>query len=107
MPATESVTATSESARSETAASVTEAHADVVVLGAGPTGLAAARALARRGVAVTVLEAGQAVGGMAASIEVGGQRVDLGSHRLHPAMARRERALVDALLGADLQERPR
>ena len=107
MPATESVTATSESATSETAASVTEAHADVVVLGAGPTGLAAARALARRGVAVTVLEAGQAVGGMAASIEVGGQRVDLGSHRLHPAMARRERALVDALLGADLQERPR
>ncbi len=86
---------------------VTDAHADVVVLGAGPTGLAAARELARRGVAVTVLEAGPAVGGMAASIEVGGQRVDLGSHRLHPAMAPRERALVDALLGADLQERPR
>ena len=44
---------------------------------------------------------------MAASFEVGGQRVDHGSHRLHPSAPPPVRALLDELLGADLQERRR
>lgn len=44
---------------------------------------------------------------MAASFEVAGQRVDYGSHRLHPATPRSLLALLDELLGDDLQVRQR
>lgn len=81
--------------------------ADLVVLGAGPAGLATALAAAERGLAVEVLEAAPAVGGMSASFEVAGIRVDMGSHRLHPSMTGEVRALLDRLLGEDLQVRPR
>ncbi len=49
---------------------------NVIVIGGGFTGLSAAYELARRGVAVTVLERDEEVGGMAASFEVNGARVD-------------------------------
>jgi len=49
---------------------------NVVVIGGGFTGLSAAYELARRGIAVTVLEKDDEVGGMAASFEVNGARVD-------------------------------
>ncbi|MCB9373772.1 MAG: FAD-dependent oxidoreductase [Microthrixaceae bacterium] len=75
--------------------------ADVVVVGAGPAGLLAALRAARAGHQVTVLEAAGHVGGMAASVEVAGQRVDLGSHRLHPAVDPRHRRLLGELLGDD------
>ncbi|HLZ37846.1 MAG TPA: FAD-dependent oxidoreductase, partial [Mycobacteriales bacterium] len=81
--------------------------ADVVVLGAGPAGLAAATQTARSGRSVVVLERNRHVGGLAASIEVAGVRVDLGSHRLHPAIPSRVLADLRRLLGADLQTRPR
>jgi len=81
--------------------------ADVVVLGAGPAGLAAAWRAARRGFSVTVLERADAVGGMAASFDVAGIRVDHGSHRLHPATPPRLLADLEVLLGDDLQTRPR
>ena len=58
--------------------------ADLVVLGAGPAGLAAAWRAARSGRSVTVLERAPVIGGMAGSFEVAGVRVDHGSHRLHP-----------------------
>ena len=80
---------------------------DVLVVGGGPTGLAAALLAARAGHGVTLVEAGERLGGMAASISVAGQRVDLGSHRLHPSAPPRVRALLDELLGADLQVRTR
>lgn len=81
--------------------------ADVVVLGAGPAGLMAAWRAALAGHQVTLVEAAPSVGGLAASFEVAGIRVDLGSHRLHPAVAPEVRAALDGLLGADLQERLR
>jgi protoporphyrinogen oxidase len=81
--------------------------ADVVVLGAGPAGLATALVAARHRLQVVVVERAPRVGGLAASIEVAGQRVDLGSHRLHPAMPAPVRAELDRLLGGDLQVRPR
>ena len=55
----------------------------VLVAGAGPTGLIAARALADRGHDVLLIDQAPAVGGMSSSFEIAGQRVDFGSHRLH------------------------
>lgn len=81
--------------------------ADVVVVGAGPAGLLAALDAATAGHEVVVLEAADHVGGMAASVEVGGQRVDLGSHRLHPSMEPALLARLRCLLGDDLQVRRR
>jgi protoporphyrinogen oxidase len=81
--------------------------ADLIVLGAGPAGLAAAWRAARAGLSTIVLERGGAVGGMAASFPVGGIRVDHGSHRLHPATAPGIMADLSELLGGDLQLRRR
>jgi hypothetical protein len=57
---------------------------DVLVVGAGFAGLAAALALARRGARVRVIERAKAPGGLAASAEFRGIPCDLGSHRVHP-----------------------
>ena len=84
-----------------------DSSADLTVLGAGPAGLAAAWRAARRGLSVTVLEREAGVGGMAASFDVAGVRVDHGSHRLHPAISPPLLAALRGLLGADLQTRPR
>jgi len=53
----------------------------VVVLGAGPAGLAAAHVLSRGGVPVDVLELKDRVGGLCITIEQNGFRFDLGGHR--------------------------
>jgi protoporphyrinogen oxidase len=54
---------------------------EVAVIGAGPAGMTAAYALARKGVRVDLFEASDQVGGMARSIDLWGQRVDIGPHR--------------------------
>ena len=51
------------------------------VIGAGPAGITAAYELAKKGVAVDLYEATDRVGGMARSIELWNQRVDIGPHR--------------------------
>ena len=77
----------------------------IVVIGAGPAGLALAWELHRTGRSVVVLDTADHVGGMTASPVVSGVPVDLGSHRLHPAMAPEVHALLDDLV--DLQVRRR
>ena len=79
----------------------------VCVLGAGPAGLGAALLLARRGHDVTVLERAPAPGGLAASFEVAGVRVDHGSHRLHRSCPPEILDELRAELGDDLQLRRR
>lgn len=53
----------------------------VVVIGAGPAGLACASTLVDHGIRPTVLEASPHVGGMARSTTLWGHTVDLGPHR--------------------------
>ena len=54
---------------------------DVIIVGAGPAGLAAAYELARRGVRSVVLEAAEAVGGLSRTYVFQGHRFDVGGHR--------------------------
>jgi monoamine oxidase len=56
---------------------------DVVVIGAGSAGIAAARRLLSRGLGVAVLEARDRVGGRAITVPMRGHPVDLGAHWLH------------------------
>lgn len=79
----------------------------LIVLGGGPAGLGLALQTARRGFPVAVVERGQAVGGNAASFSLAGQRVDYGSHRLHPACAPGVLSDIREMLGEDLLTRPR
>ncbi len=53
----------------------------VGVIGAGPAGLTAALSLARGGAEVELFEAGAEVGGLSRSLDLWGQRVDIGPHR--------------------------
>jgi len=53
----------------------------IIVIGAGPAGLAAAYELCQRGRSVTVLEASPHIGGLCRSLELWDQIVDLGPHR--------------------------
>lgn len=80
---------------------------DVAILGAGPAGLGAAYRAAETGRRVVVVERSERVGGLAGSFEVGGIRVDLGSHRLHPSTDPQILAELRRLLGPRLQLRTR
>ncbi|MPZ51932.1 MAG: FAD-dependent oxidoreductase [Acidimicrobiia bacterium] len=80
---------------------------DVVVLGAGPAGLYSGLLLAHRGFEVSIIESGETPGGLASGLEIAGQRVDRGSHRLHPSIDDDILDDLSSLLGDDLQVRHR
>jgi protoporphyrinogen oxidase len=80
----------------------------VVILGAGPAGVGAAFQLHRTGRAsAAVVEQREVVGGNAGSFEIEGQRVDYGSHRLHPSCKPEILSDIRSLLGGELVKRPR
>lgn len=81
------------------------AHA--LIVGAGPTGLSAGWRLAEAGLGVTIVDRAPTVGGMSASFDIEGQRVDYGSHRLHGRADDATLAELEALMGGDLQARQR
>ncbi|MFI5203797.1 MAG: FAD-dependent oxidoreductase [Flavobacteriales bacterium] len=63
-------------------------HKKVAVIGAGPAGMTAAYELAKAGIEVHVYEASPQVGGLSKTIELWGQRVDLGPHRFFSSDSR-------------------
>jgi protoporphyrinogen oxidase len=69
----------------------------VAVIGAGPAGMTAAMQLSRSGVEVGVYETGPCVGGLARSLDLWGQRVDLGPHRFFSTDARVNRLWLDVV----------
>ena len=69
----------------------------VAVIGAGPAGMTAALQLSRGGVEVAVYEADECVGGLARSLDLWGQRVDLGPHRFFSTDARVNRLWLDVV----------
>ena len=85
---------------------MTGRHASTLVLGAGPAGLTAGLETARRGHAVTVLEADEQVGGLARTVERDGFRFDLGGHRFFTKSPEVER-LWHEVLGEEFLLRPR
>ena len=60
------------------------AHSDLVVIGGGMAGLAAADAARARGRSVALLEAGPVVGGLARAIRVGGEPIESYYHHVFP-----------------------
>lgn len=72
----------------------------VGIIGAGPAGLSAGYALARRGIDVEVFEAAPHPGGMSRSIDLWGHRVDLGPHRFFSRDPRVNRLWLE-ILGDD------
>jgi monoamine oxidase len=67
---------------------MSEVDADVVVIGAGISGLCAARTLERAGRSVLVLEATDRVGGKMRTERMGRDHVDLGAHWVGPGQDR-------------------
>ena len=53
----------------------------VAVIGAGPAGITAAHELSKKGYEVHVFEASGHVGGLSRTIDLWGQKIDLGPHR--------------------------
>jgi protoporphyrinogen oxidase len=80
----------------------TDAVPDLTVLGGGPAGLAAGLYGRRAGLDVRLLEANDAVGGNARTLQLGPFRYDTGAHRFHDKNDEIT-ADVQALLGDDLR----
>lgn len=72
----------------------------VGIIGAGPAGLSAAYQLSKEGHHAVVMEASDEVGGLARTIELWGQRVDIGPHRFFSYDARVNRFWLE-LAGRD------
>jgi protoporphyrinogen oxidase len=80
---------------------------DVVIIGAGPAGLTAAYQLSKQGIAATVFEGDDQVGGISRTVERDGWRFDIGGHRFFTKVTPVE-ALWHEILGPeDFLLRPR
>lgn len=69
----------------------------VAVIGAGPAGITAAYELAKAGIQVEVFEASPEVGGLAKTIDLWGQKVDLGPHRFFSNDTRINKAWLEVV----------
>ncbi|MBI2425137.1 MAG: FAD-dependent oxidoreductase [Candidatus Hydrogenedentes bacterium] len=69
----------------------------VIVIGAGPAGITCAYELCKAGVEVKVFEASGAVGGLARSISLWNQTVDIGPHRFFSSDARVNRLWLEVV----------
>ena len=78
----------------------------VVVIGAGPAGLTAARELARRGLEPVVLEQSSSVGGLSRTESYKGYHFDMGGHRFFTKVDEVKKIWQD-VLGGELLRRPR
>ena len=78
-----------------------------MVIGAGPAGLTAAYDLGKRGVATTVFEADDIVGGISRTVERDGWRFDIGGHRFFTKVPRVEALWHEILPDEDFMLRPR
>ncbi len=74
----------------------------VAVIGAGPAGMTAAYELSKAGHEVDLYEASSGVGGLAKSIELWDQIVDIGPHRFFSSDARVNRLWLE-VVGSDYQ----
>ncbi len=79
----------------------------MVVIGAGPAGLTAAYQLGKAGVACTVLEADEMVGGISRTPERDGWRFDIGGHRFFTKVREVEELWHEILGPNDFLLRPR
>lgn len=84
-----------------------DAKPRVLILGAGPAGIAAAYRLTAGKAEAEVFERAPVAGGNATSFQIDGIWCDYGSHRFHPAADPKVIADVKALLGEDLLLQPR
>jgi len=77
-----------------------------VIIGAGPSGLAAALESVRNGAKPVVIECLDRVGGLARTIEHGGDRFDIGPHRFFTLNEEVKQLFID-VCGSDLVHVPR
>src|SRR5699024_12539804 len=82
---------------------MSEDACDVVIIGAGPTGLSAARRLRQAGRSVTVLEARDRVGGRTWTDHIDGQVYELGGQGISPDQT----ALLDLIAELGEESYPR
>lgn len=86
--------------------SSTQLNPDVVIIGAGPTGLTAAYQLAKAGKTTIVFEKGARVGGIARTENYKGYGIDIGGHRFYTKVGEVE-AMWHEVLEADFLYRTR
>ena len=80
---------------------------EIVIVGAGPAGLTAAYMLTKRGVASTVLEADNVVGGISRTAVRDGWRFDVGGHRFFTKVKAVDDLWFEILGKDDFLRRPR